>query len=73
MSRDDLFDLGGGNILPTKLLKFDLKKTETGKHPQREILSPSDASHDHLLVPQPSHFTPLKVEGFVVELKRARW
>ena len=33
-----------------------------------EILSPLEASLDHLLVTPPSHFTPQKAEGFVVGL-----
>ena len=32
-----------------------------------------EALLDHLLITPPSHFTPLKVEGFVAELKRVRW
>ena len=44
----------------------DLKKDETGRHPQREILSPLEALHDHLLVTPPSHFSPQKGKGFVV-------
>jgi hypothetical protein len=42
-----------------------IKKDETGRHPQREILSPLEASHDHLLITPPSHFTPQKFKGFV--------
>jgi hypothetical protein len=36
--------------------------------PQREILSPLEASHDHLLITPPSHRAQLKVRGFVVGL-----
>jgi hypothetical protein len=42
-----------------------IKKDETGRHPQREILSPLEASLDHLLITPPSHFTPQKVRGWV--------
>ncbi len=42
-----------------------LKTDEIGKYPQREILSPLEASHCHLLVTPPSHFKLQKVKGFV--------
>jgi hypothetical protein len=45
----------------------DSKKGKTARRPQREILSPLEASQDHLLVTPPSHFTPQKVRGFVVK------
>jgi hypothetical protein len=48
------------------MYKGYFKKTETGRRPQREILSPLGASLDHPLMTQPSHFTPQKVKGFVV-------
>jgi hypothetical protein len=41
---------------------------EAGRHPQREILSPLEASHGQFLIPTPSHFKPQKVRGFVERL-----
>ena len=35
---------------------------------QKGILTLSEASYDHLLVTPPSHFTPQKVKGYIVEL-----
>jgi len=49
-----------------KLRTPDLKKAEAGRHPQGEIISPLEASLDHLLVTPPSHCCPQMVEGLVV-------
>ena len=38
------------------------------KKPPKGFKTPLEASHHHFLVTPPSHFTPQKVEGFVVGL-----
>ncbi len=50
--------------------RFTIDPEDSAKHPQREILSPSEVSHDHLLITPPSHFTPQKVRGLVSEFTR---
>jgi hypothetical protein len=42
------------------MLKHELKRLQKG------ITTLLEASHYHLLVTPPSHFTPQKVKGFVV-------
>jgi hypothetical protein len=39
---------------------------DESKSLQKGITTLLEASHDHLLITPPSHFTPQKVEGFVV-------
>ena len=43
----------------------NLEKTKQVGIPQREILSPLEASLDHFLITPPSHFMTQKVRGFV--------
>ena len=40
-------------------------QSEAERHLQREIISPLEASLDHLLVTPPSHFKLQKVSGWV--------
>jgi hypothetical protein len=37
-----------------------------GRHLQKEIINPLEASLDHLLITPPPHFRLQKVKGFVV-------
>jgi hypothetical protein len=37
----------------------------TGRHPQREIISPLEVSQDYLLITPPSHFRLQKLGGWV--------
>ncbi len=43
-----------------------IPKGRTGRYLQREILSPLEASLDHLYATPPSHFMTQKVRDFVV-------
>ena len=43
---------------------------EDNKIPPRELGTPLEASHDHLLVTPPSHFTPQKAKGWVDRLNK---
>jgi hypothetical protein len=55
------FGIQVGKVINLHLSKED----EAGRRPQREILTPLEASQDHSLVTPPSHLTPQKAKGYV--------